>query len=289
MNNHWQGVPELPNSIGEERIIRVSDDLSLRVFIWEPANQSSKIPILMVPGWGSVFEGWRPLVSEWVQGRKIIYIETREKASAIFDNKMKQKDFIISEYIEDIEKIIEKLQRENELDDNFHLFSSSLASTIIIHGLQEKKISGKSSIFLAPNQKFRFPLWAKILIKLPLPKFTLKWLIKIAIWAVERKVEEEGQKIRYRRTLLSQNYERIRYSARYLMGYSLPEDLSNIEIPCAILTAESDKLHGMKDVEFISRKVTNMSVISIPSNQYAHQAEALNEIESFYSDIESNE
>ncbi len=289
MNNHWQGVPELPNSIGEERIIRVSDDLSLRVFIWEPANQSSKIPILMVPGWGSVFEGWRPLVSEWVQGRKIIYIETREKASAIFDNKMKQKDFIISEYIEDIEKIIEKLQRENELDDNFHLFSSSLASTIIIHGLQEKRISGKSSIFLAPNQKFRFPLWAKILIKLPLPKFTLKWLIKIAIWAVERKVEEEGQKIRYRRTLLSQNYERIRYSARYLMGYSLPEDLSNIEIPCAILTAESDKLHGMKDVEFISRKVTNMSVISIPSNQYAHQAEALNEIESFYSDIESNE
>ena len=289
MNNHWQGVPELPNSIGEERIIRVSDDLSLRVFIWEPANQSSKIPILMVPGWGSVFEGWRPLVSEWVQGRKIIYIETREKASAIFDNKMKQKDFIISEYIEDIEKIIEKLQRENELDDNFHFFSSSLASTIIIHGLQEKRISGKSSIFLAPNQKFRFPLWAKILIKLPLPKFTLKWLIKIAIWAVERKVEEEGQKIRYRRTLLSQNYERIRYSARYLMGYSLPEDLSNIEIPCAILTAESDKLHGMKDVEFISRKVTNMSVISIPSNQYAHQAEALNEIESFYSDIESNE
>jgi len=289
MNNHWQGVPELPNSIGEERIIRVSDGLSLRVFIWEPANQSSKIPILMVPGWGSVFEGWRPLVSEWVQGRKIIYIETREKASAIFDNKMKQKDFIISEYIEDVEKIIEKLQRENELDDNFHLFSSSLASTIIIHGLQEKKISGKSSIFLAPNQKFRFPLWAKILIKLPLPKFTLKWLIKIAIWAVERKVEEEGQKIRYRRTLLSQNYERIRYSARYLMGYSLPEDLSNIEIPCAILTAESDKLHGMKDVEFISRKVTNMSVISIPSNQYAHQAEALNEIESFYSDIESNE
>ena len=289
MNNHWQGVPELPNSIGEERIIRVSDDLSLRVFIWEPANQSSKIPILMVPGWGSVFEGWRPLVSEWVQGRKIIYIETREKASAIFDNKMKQKDFINSDYIEDIEKIIEKLQRENELDDNFHLFSSSLASTIIIHGLQEKKISGKSSIFLAPNQKFRFPLWAKILIKLPLPKFTLKWLIKIAIWAVERKVEEEGQKIRYRRTLLSQNYERIRYSARYLMGYSLPEDLSNIEIPCAILTAESDKLHGMKDVEFISRKVTNMSVISIPSNQYAHQAEALNEIESFYSDIESNE
>ncbi len=239
----------------------------------------------MVPGWGSVFEGWRPLITEWSQRRKIIYVETREKASARFDNKMKQKDFTISMYVNDIAEIINKLG----IEDNFHLFSSSLGSTIIIHALQERKISGKSSIFLAPNQKFRFPIWAKILIKLPLPKFTLRWLIKIAIWAVERKVTEEGQKIRYRRTLISQNYERIRFSARYLMGYSLPENLSNINIPCAILTAESDKLHGSEDVDFISEKIPNLQIIPIPSNQYAHQADVLKEIDSFQSILENNE
>ena len=285
MNDHWKGIPNLPNSIGEEKLIRVSNSVSLRVFTWEPVNQSSKVPILMVPGWGSVFEGWRPLVTEWVQNRKIIYVETREKASAIFDEKMSQKDFHIDNFTDDIREIIQSLN----LDGNYHLFSSSLGSTILIHGLQERKISAKSSIFLAPNQNIIFPLWARLLIKLPLPKFTLKWLIKLAIWAVERKVEEEGQKIRYRRTLLSQNYERIRFSARYLIGYSLPESLSNIEIPCAILTAESDKLHGSNDVEFISREIPNMKIIPIPSNQYAHQPEALNEIESFYSNMELNE
>ena len=282
MNDHWKGIPNLPNSIGEEKLIRVSNSVSLRVFVWEPVNQSSKVPILMVPGWGSVFEGWRPLVTEWVQNRKIIYVETREKASAIFDEKMNQKDFHIDSFTDDIREIIQSLN----LDGNYHLFSSSLGSTILIHGLQERKISAISSIFLAPNQNIRFPFWARLLIKLPLPKFSLKWLIKLAIWAVERKVEEEGQRIRYRRTLLSQNYERIRFSARYLMGYSLPESLSNIEIPCAILTAESDKLHGTNDVEFISREIPNMKIISIPSNQYAHQPEVLNEIESFYSDME---
>ena len=285
MNDHWKGIPNLPNSIGEEKLIRVSNSVSLRVFVWEPVNQSSKVPILMVPGWGSVFEGWRPLVTEWVQNRKIIYVETREKASAIFDEKMNQKDFHIDSFTDDIREIIQSLN----LDGNYHLFSSSLGSTILIHGLQERKISAKSSIFLAPNQNIRFPLWARLLIKLPLPKFTLKWLIKLAILAVERKVEEEGQKIRYRRTLLSQNYERIRFSARYLMGYSLPESLSNIEIPCAILTAKSDKLHGMDDVEFISREIPNMKIIPIPSNQYAHQPEALDEIESFYSNMELDE
>ena len=285
MDNHWKGIPNLPKSIGEEKLIRVSNSVSLRIFIWQPVNQSSKVPILMVPGWGSVFEGWRPLVTEWVQNRKIIYVETREKASAVFDKKMNQKDFHIDNFTDDIREIIQSLN----LDGNYHLFSSSLGSTILIHGLQERKISAKSSIFLAPNQNIRFPLWARLLIKLPLPKFTLKWLIKLAIWAVERKVEEEGQKIRYRRTLLSQNYERIRFSARYLMGYSLPESLSNIEIPCAILTAESDKLHGTNDVEFISREIPNMKIIPIPSNQYAHQPEALNEIESFYSNMELDE
>ena len=285
MNDHWKGIPNLPNSIGEEKLIRVSNSVSLRVFTWEPVNQSSKVPILMVPGWGSVFEGWRPLVTEWVQNRKIIYVETREKASAIFDKKMNQKDFNMDNFTDDIREIIQSLN----LDGNYHLFSSSLGSTILIHGLQERKISAKSSIFLAPNQNIIFPLWARLLIKLPLPKFTLKWLIKLAIWAVERKVEEEGQKIRYRRTLLSQNYERIRFSARYLMGYSLPESLSNIEIPCAILTAESDKLHGTNDVEFISGEIPNMKIIPIPSNQYAHQPEALNEIESFYSNMELDE
>ena len=104
-----------------------------------------------------MFEGWRPLITEWSQRRKIIYVETREKASARFDNKMKQKDFTISMYVNDIAEIINKLG----IEDNFHLFSSSLGSTIIIHALQERKISGKSSIFLAPNQKFRFPIWAK--------------------------------------------------------------------------------------------------------------------------------
>ena len=109
MDNHWKGIPSLPNSIGEEKLIRVSNSVSLRIFIWEPINQSSKVPILMVPGWGSVFEGWRPIVTEWVQNRKIIYVETREKASAIFDEKMNQKDFHIDNFTDDIREIIHSL------------------------------------------------------------------------------------------------------------------------------------------------------------------------------------
>ena len=284
MEQHWRGFPELPNSKGREEWIKVTEDVSLRVFFWSPKkqNEDELPPIVMVPGWGSVFEGWRPLLTEWVGKREIIYIETREKSSAIFTNKMKEKDFHMDQFVNDIAEIIKFLNLRNKFD----LFSSSLGSTILIDGLQREAFTARSSIFIAPNQNFKFPLWAKILIKLPLPKFTLKWLIKMAIWAVERKVKEEGQKIRYRRTLLSQNFERIRLSARSLIKYSLPQDLSKINIPCAIMAADSDKLHGLMDVENIANRIPNSETMMIPSNQYSHEPDMLIEIEKFHASIQ---
>ena len=283
MEKHWEGVPKLPYCKGNEQWIRVSEDVSLRVFIWKPNNDSLRnlSPIVMVPGWGSVFEGWRPLLSEWTGKRPIIYIETREKSSAIFDKKMTLDDFEMEKFTNDIAEIIKFLNLKNDFD----FFSSSLGSTILIDGLQSKKIQGRSSIFLAPNERFNFPLWARILIKLPFPRFSLKWLINTAIWGVERRVKEEGQKIRYRRTLLSQNFERIRLSARYLMKYSLPDELAEIKIPCAIITADSDKLHGLEDIKSIIDRIPNAKMIQVPSNQYAHEPDVLREIEEFYESI----
>ena len=194
---------------------------------------------------------------------------------------MKLGDFHMDKFTNDIAEIIKFL----DLGDDFDFFSSSLGSTILIDGLQSTKLQGRSSIFLAPNQKFKFPLWAKILIKMPFPKFTLKWLINTAIWGVERKVKEEGQRIRYRRTLLSQNFERIRLSARSLIKYSLPIELSEIKIPCAIITAESDKLHGLEDIKSIMQRIPNVKMIQVPSNQYAHEPDVLTEIEEFYESI----
>ena len=48
-----------------------------------PGLQMIKIqqrkPVIVIPGWTSVVEGWIPLLSEWVKHRPVHYIETREK------------------------------------------------------------------------------------------------------------------------------------------------------------------------------------------------------------------
>ena len=102
---------------------------------------------------------------------------------------------------------------------------------------------------------------------------------------LDKKVKEEGQKVRYRRAMLSQNLERMLLSARFLMGYSIPEDLSSIRVPCAVMTASSDKLHGMEKILDIVQRIPGAEMIEVPSNQYAHEADVLKEIREFQSSV----
>ena len=284
MEEMWSGAPHLSGANAEEFFVEVAPNISIRVLRWVPADSSASSldPAVVVPGWGSVFEGWRPLLTEWVSRRPIVYIETREKKSARITRKVRREDFEMRHHGHDVAAVLGKLGIDSAEVD---WFSSSLGATLLIDAYQNDVLAGRSSILLAPNPDFEFPLWARILLKMPLPKFIHPALVRFAVWIVERRTEEEGQRIRYRRALLSQDLERLLLSSRANIRYSLPQDLSNASVPCAVMTASSDTLHGMDKVLDIVDRLPNAVLIEVPSNQYAHEADVLVEIEEFQSSI----
>ena len=284
MEEMWSGAPHLSGANVEEFFVEVAPNISIRVLRWVPADSSASSldPAVVVPGWGSVFEGWRPLLTEWVSRRPIVYIETREKKSARITRKVRREDFEMRHHGHDVAAVLGKLGIDSAEVD---WFSSSLGATLLIDAYQNDVLAGRSSILLAPNPDFEFPLWARILLKMPLPKFIHPALVRFAVWIVERRTEEEGQRIRYRRALLSQDLERLLLSSRANIRYSLPQDLSNASVPCAVMTASSDTLHGMDKVLDIVDRLPNAVLIEVPSNQYAHEADVLAEIEEFQSSI----
>ena len=284
MEEMWSGAPHLPGANAEELFVEVAPNISVRVLRGVPADSSaaSLDPTVVVPGWGSVFEGWRPLLTEWVSRRPIVYIETREKKSARITRKVRRDDFEMRHHGHDVAAVLGKLGIDSAEVD---WFSSSLGATLLIDAYQNDVLAGRSSILLAPNPDFEFPLWARILLKMPLPKFIHPALVRFAVWIVERRTKEEGQRIRYRRALLSQDLERLLLSSRANIRYSLPQDLSNASVPCAVMTASSDTLHGMDKVLDIVDRLPNAVLIEVPSNQYAHEADVLAEIEEFQSSI----
>ena len=110
-------------------------------------------------------------------------------------------------------------------------------------------------------------------------------MVGFVAWVVSRRTKEEGQKVRYRRALLAQDVPRMLLSARWNLGYSLPEDLSRIEVPCAVMTAASDTLHDFGKVERLADSIANCKMIKVPSNQYAHEPDVLSEIGDFHASI----
>ena len=283
MEGLWSGPPVLDGNVAVEHWIEVESGVSIRVLVWNSEGTGlDSGTVVMVPGWGSLFEGWRPLVTEWVKSRHLIYIETREKASSKFNRRISKDDFSIERHSKDIAAVLEALDVEQA---NIDWYSSSLGSTILIDAFEKGDLDGRSSVLLAPNPDFRFPLWSRMIIYSPLPMVAFRKMVGFVAWVVNRRTKEEGQKVRYRRALLAQDVPRMLLSARWNLGYSLPEDLSRIEVPCAVMTAASDTLHDFGKVERLADSIANCKMIKVPSNQYAHEPDVLSEIGDFHASI----
>ena len=279
----WSGSPDLDGLVAKEHWIEVEVGVSIRVLVWkEEGIDPDSGTVVMVPGWGSLFEGWKPLVTEWAKRRHLIYIETREKASSRFNRRISKDDFSIERHARDIEAVLDVLDINQKSID---WYSSSLGSTILIDAFEKGDLDGRSSVLLAPNPDFRFPLWSRMIIYSPLPMVAFRKMVGFVAWVVNRRTKEEGQKVRYRRALLAQDVPRMLLSARWNLGYSLPEDLSRIEVPCAVMTAVSDTLHDFGKVERLADSIANCKMIKVPSNQYAHEPDVLSEIGDFHASI----
>ena len=284
MKDEWSFIPQLPKSQCEEIFVDVGRNVKLRILKWTPLDPTFEETnqLIMIPGWGSVFEGWRPLLSEWVSRRSIIYIETREKKSAIIGKKINKNDFQMSEHAKDLIEVIKYFELDmNKID----WFSSSLGATILLDAFQKETIRGRSAIFIGPNINFKPPLWANLLLRFPIPKFIYPLLSKIVLFAVEKRVKEEGQRIRYRRMFKAQDLLRMMLSARYNIDYKMNLEFPDNKIYSAILSAESDKLHALDGVIKINESLPNCQLINIPSNQYAHESGVLTEIEEFHNSL----
>ncbi|MDP6213025.1 MAG: alpha/beta hydrolase [Candidatus Thalassarchaeaceae archaeon] len=283
MEGLWNGPPDLDGRVADEHWIEVESGVSIRVLVWdEEGVEPDSGTVVMVPGWGSLFEGWRPLVTEWVKSRHLIYIETREKASSKFERRISKDDFSIERHSKDIATVLEALDVDQE---NIDWYSSSLGSTLLIDAFEKGDLGGRSSVLLAPNPDFKFPLWSRMIIYSPLPMVAFRKMVGFVAWVVNRRTKEEGQKVRYRRALLAQDVQRMLLSARWNLGYSLPRDLSKIEVPCAVMTAASDTLHDFDKVERIADSIPDCRMIKVPSNQYAHEPDVLSEIGDFHSSL----
>jgi len=259
----------------ESRYLNASDGFQLRVYSFTPRQESTTPPVVFIPGWTSVMDGWAPLLSAWVGKRTIHYIETREKRSAKVPKKLRARDFEMLRHAEDLGKISAELN----LNQNVLWFGSSLGATVILHGLMEGHLKGDSAFLIAPNSQFLFPTWMVPLTAAPW--WCYSPLIRLGLPYLKWRLKEPGQYIRYKRTLTQAHLLRLKKSVQANRRYDLPANFERINAKIAICVAASDTLHTGTDSHGIADALPNGSLVEVPSNQYAHEADVIVDIDSW--------
>lgn len=278
----WQEIPEFDGADVEQKWIEGNSGYNLRVLHWTPTNEDCKRArtLVMIPGWNSVPEGWFPILSEWVKQRPVVYIETREKGSCRIENKISKETFKIQNIASDLLIVLATMGLE---PSNCDAMGSSLGATLLLEGVREEQLVFRSIVVLSPNLAFVPPIWARPVI--PAPLFLYNALVKFVIWYLDKRLNEEGQRIRYRRTLLAAPIDRLRLCAIVFRKYKMNLDFSNTNAHVGILRASSDTLHDHSDAGDLSKNIPNSKLIEIESNQFAHEAAAIPVIEEFMDNI----
>lgn len=260
----------------ECRQIEASGGFQLRVYSFYPESGGSGSPVVFIPGWTSVMEGWAPLLSKWTEQREIHYIETREKRSAIAPKgRLKKEHMAILRHAEDLSSVVKTL----DLGDDVLWFGSSLGATAILHGMMDGLLTGRAAFLISPNSEFRFSTWM-------VPITWFPWwfyapIIRIFMPYLKWRVKEKKQFLRYRRTLLGAHLLRLKRSLQANRQYDLPDGLGKIDIPVAICVAESDTLHTGDDAHDTANALPKGELLEVPSNQYTHEADVIADIDAW--------
>ncbi len=255
----------------EEEFFVTSDGVALRMIEFAPPCDGPQRPmVVFVAGWISLIDGWKRVLQRITPRYRTLYVETREKASALLPLRPDRMDFSMARMSRDLFEIIEKkVPPEKPLC----LAGSSLGATVILDSQTAAQRQPALSILIAPICGLIYPFWLPLLLR-PVPpslytaiKPALKWYLR-NVRVDKRKEPEQAKK--YEGTLDAAEPRRLKANAFAIKDYSLWEKLPRVSSPVLIVGAKSDTLHGIDVIEKMAELLPNAEIAMMSSNRETH-------------------
>jgi pimeloyl-ACP methyl ester carboxylesterase len=263
------------NSVAvKEYMLEVSDGVSLRLIDFTPRNLSPEKPvILFVAGWISLISGWKGVLKVLTAEHRVVYLESREKQSSIVPD-VKKVSFSIERLKLDIAEIIDKVIGPA---GKFILAGSSLGASAILEYCGSEKRAPLSAVLIGPNTEFRFPkiLGTVIPVIHPSLYFSVKPVIKwyLRNFRLDKKNSIE-QIEKYENTLDCADPYKLKANALAIRNYEIWGNIDNITVPCLVIGATTDTLHGTENIKRLIKIIPDSTYIELKSNMETHSEKA---------------
>jgi pimeloyl-ACP methyl ester carboxylesterase len=258
----------------KEYMFEVSDGVSLKIIDFAPRNVSQEKPvILFVAGWISLISGWKGVLKVLTAEYRVLYLESREKKSSAVPD-VKKVSFSMERLKLDIGEIIEKVIPPS---GKFILAGSSLGASAILEYCGSEKRKPLSAVLIGPNTEFRFPKILGTVIPALHPSlyFTVKPVIKWYLRNFRLNKKNSREQIeKYENTLDCADPYKLKANALALRNYALLNRVDSINVPCLIIGATTDTLHGTENIKRLIKIIPDSLYVELESNMETHSEKA---------------
>ncbi len=258
----------------KEYMLEVSDGVSLKIIDFTPRNAAQEGPVIIfVAGWISLISGWEGVLKVLTAKYRVIYLESREKQSSIVPD-VKKVSFSMERLKLDIGEVVKQVVLPSE---KFILAGSSLGASAILEYCGSEKRKPLSAVLIGPNTELRFPKILGTVIPAMHPslyfsaKPVIKWYLRN--FRLDKKNSKE-QIEKYENTLDCADPYKLKANALAIRNYEIWNHLDNITVPCLIIGATTDTLHGTENIKRLLKIIPDSTYIELKSNMETHSEKA---------------
>lgn len=266
------------NSVCTAQMLRLTDQVSLRLLCYTPANEAGNVPVVLITGLATEVKSFGNIIYEFSRDFPVYYIETRDKSSSFVHEKVR---YDIESMGNDVAEIIRQLGFSS---GKFVMVGYSFGAAVIAAGFRHFGAIPHSVVFIEPTPAFHYPKWSIKLIKWygkPLYQFIMpfaKWYLRNIV--INKKEDYEMATITSN-SLSHANPDKLRNTVLAIAGYEVWDKLDSISCPALIIGTSKDRLHNREEIRRMVSSIKNSSYIDLENNLRTHSAETAKIIRTF--------
>ena len=237
-------------------------EAQIRVFHSQPAGGSRRRPIVLVPGWGTIPQGFQSFY-EAVHGQaELFYLETREKNSSRVRGR--KPDMSIGRSARDIQAALEALGLAGR---DFVLLGACWGASMILEGLMEGVLEAPTVILADPMHTLWFSKWVLRWISPMLPAAAVRLIRPVLRQAMLGDMEDTVQKQRTFAFVNSADIWKWKKSAEAAREFELYGRLAAVKGECFVINGTADKVHDQSHYPRIARELPGGRFLYVPVDE----------------------
>jgi pimeloyl-ACP methyl ester carboxylesterase len=233
---------------GELIRVRVGD-AEVRVIHCGAAEPALR-PIVLVPGFGVIPEGFQDFYASVHGQAELYYVETREKASSRLD---RHADMSVARMARDLAEVLAALGLGPGRD--FVLAAVCWGATIVLEGMRTGVVRAPTVLACDPMHALWFPRWLLRWVSPLLPVSAVTALRPLVFKAMLGDMKEPVQKRRARAFVYGADVGKWKRAAEAARDLELMGTLDGVQDEVFVLNGTADKVHDPSAYPLVAREM----------------------------------